>query len=101
MYTDKQSAVPDEWCARLLGRGVIGIEPAFALRVFMVKRVRLTKAHAPPRNHTTTNAAKPNYKREESDPRYIANASDVKLRSFTTKVHKVDTAVSYRLAGDE
>lgn len=24
--------------------------------------------------------------REESDPRYITNATDVKLRSFTTKV---------------
>jgi hypothetical protein len=36
--------------------------------------------------------------REESDPRYITNATDVKLRSFTTKVHKVDTVVSYRLA---
>ncbi|KIY97980.1 Mitotic spindle assembly checkpoint protein MAD2A [Monoraphidium neglectum] len=35
---------------------------------------------------------------EESDPRYITNATDVKLRSFTTKVHKVDTVVSYRLA---
>ncbi|KAK9806247.1 hypothetical protein WJX72_007181 [[Myrmecia] bisecta] len=33
---------------------------------------------------------------EESDPRFIANAADVKLRSFTTKVHKVDTLVSYK-----
>eukprot|EP00891_Asterochloris_glomerata_P009275 jgi/Astpho2/9275/e_gw1.00139.40.1_t len=33
---------------------------------------------------------------EESDPRYIQNAADVKLRSFTTKVHKVDTLVSYK-----
>merc|ERR1712194_223031 len=27
---------------------------------------------------------------EESDPRYIANSDEVKLRSFTTKVHRVD-----------
>jgi hypothetical protein len=68
----------------------------------LLKRAGLTKAHAPPRNHTNT-PTPPNQitKREESDPRYIANASDVKLRSFTTKVHKVDAAVSYRLAGDE
>ena len=35
---------------------------------------------------------------EDSDPRYIANSETVKLRSFTTKIHKVDTAVSYKLA---
>mmetsp|Transcript_2832 Transcript_2832/g.7499 ORF Transcript_2832/g.7499 Transcript_2832/m.7499 type:complete len:210 (-) Transcript_2832:191-820(-) len=34
---------------------------------------------------------------EESDPRYITNAAEVKLRSFTTKVHKVDTMVAYKL----
>ncbi|KAK9794944.1 hypothetical protein WJX73_004314 [Symbiochloris irregularis] len=33
---------------------------------------------------------------EDSDPRYITHASDVKLRSFTTRVHKVDALVSYR-----
>lgn len=33
---------------------------------------------------------------EESDPRYIANSSQVRLRSFTTKVHKVDAMVAYR-----
>merc|ERR1712196_127251 len=33
---------------------------------------------------------------EESDPRYIANSDEVKLRSFTTKVHKVDACVSYK-----
>jgi mitotic spindle assembly checkpoint protein MAD2 len=39
---------------------------------------------------------------EESDPRYVAPgcAADVRLRSFTTKVHKVDTAVSYRASDD-
>ncbi|CAL5227041.1 g9938 [Coccomyxa viridis] len=33
---------------------------------------------------------------EESDARIIINAADVKLRSFNTKVHKVDALVSYR-----
>ena len=31
---------------------------------------------------------------ETSDPKLIANADEVKLRSFTTKVHKVDASVS-------
>jgi mitotic spindle assembly checkpoint protein MAD2 len=34
---------------------------------------------------------------EESDPKYIAQSSEVKLRSFTTSVHKVDTMVSYKM----
>ncbi|GBG24056.1 Mitotic spindle assembly checkpoint protein MAD2A [Hondaea fermentalgiana] len=38
---------------------------------------------------------------EESDPRHIADATDVKLRSFTTKIHKVDTCVSYRNCVDD
>ena len=33
---------------------------------------------------------------EESDPRFIKNSDEVRLRSFTTKVHKVDTMVSYK-----
>mmetsp|Transcript_46739 Transcript_46739/g.77383 ORF Transcript_46739/g.77383 Transcript_46739/m.77383 type:complete len:203 (+) Transcript_46739:109-717(+) len=33
---------------------------------------------------------------EESDPRYINSSDEVKLRSFTTKVHRVDAAVSYK-----
>jgi mitotic spindle assembly checkpoint protein MAD2 len=33
---------------------------------------------------------------EESDARLIVNSDEVKLRSFTTKVHKVDASVSYR-----
>ena len=37
---------------------------------------------------------------EESDPKYINNSEDVKLRSFTTKVHKVDSMVSYRVSDD-
>ena len=36
---------------------------------------------------------------EESEPRLIATgaAADVKLRSFTTRVHRVDAMVSYRM----
>lgn len=33
---------------------------------------------------------------EESDPRYISNSDEVKLRSFTTKVHRVEACVSYK-----
>ncbi|KAL1508510.1 hypothetical protein AB1Y20_004611 [Prymnesium parvum] len=33
---------------------------------------------------------------EESDPRYIANSDEVRLRSFTTKIHRVDASVSYK-----
>ena len=33
---------------------------------------------------------------EESDPRLIVNSDEVKLRSFTTKVHRVDACVSYK-----
>jgi mitotic spindle assembly checkpoint protein MAD2 len=59
---------------------------------------------------------------EESDPRYISNSTEVRLRSFTTKViacfpftsgsvydvvspclqvHKVDAMVAYRTADDD
>ena len=38
---------------------------------------------------------------EESDPRYIANSSEVRLRSFTTTVHKVDAMVSYKCDDDD
>eukprot|EP00300_Choanocystis_sp_HF-7_P011336 c1741_g1_i2.p2 GENE.c1741_g1_i2~~c1741_g1_i2.p2 ORF type:complete len:202 (+),score=35.45 c1741_g1_i2:45-650(+) len=34
---------------------------------------------------------------EQSEPRLINNSSEVRLRSFTTKVHKVDTMVSYKV----
>eukprot|EP00501_MAST-03F_sp_TOSAG23-6_P001538 GSMAST32.ASY1.ANO1.1602.1 assembled CDS len=33
---------------------------------------------------------------EESDPKYISDATDVKLRSFTTKVHTVSSMVTYK-----
>lgn len=35
---------------------------------------------------------------EDSDPCYIMNSQEVKLRSFTTSVHKVDSMVAYREA---
>ena len=34
---------------------------------------------------------------EDSDPCFIADAEDVRLRSFTTKIHKVDLKVSYKV----
>ncbi len=34
---------------------------------------------------------------EESDPKMITDSDEVKLLSFTTKVHKVDAAVSYKV----
>jgi mitotic spindle assembly checkpoint protein MAD2 len=34
---------------------------------------------------------------EESDPKYIQNQQMVKLRSISTNIHKVDTAVAYKL----
>ena len=33
---------------------------------------------------------------EESDPKYITHSNEVRLRSFTTRIHKVDTMVAYR-----
>jgi len=37
---------------------------------------------------------------EDSDPCFIANAEDVRLRSFTTKIHKVDLKVEYKVNDD-
>jgi len=33
---------------------------------------------------------------EESDPRYILNSNQVRLRTFTTKIHRVDASVAYK-----
>ena len=38
---------------------------------------------------------------EESDPRYIVHSAEVKLRSFTTTIHKVAPTVSYRAPAGE
>jgi mitotic spindle assembly checkpoint protein MAD2 len=37
---------------------------------------------------------------EDSDPCYIMNSQEVKLRSFTTSVHKVESMVAYREADE-
>jgi mitotic spindle assembly checkpoint protein MAD2 len=37
---------------------------------------------------------------EDSDPCFISNSEQVQLRSFDTKLHKVDMAVSYRVDDD-
>ena len=37
---------------------------------------------------------------EESDPKYIINSQEVKLRSFSTSVHKVESLVTYREADE-
>eukprot|EP00536_Pseudo-nitzschia_multiseries_P004486 jgi/Psemu1/253664/estExt_Genewise1Plus.C_740094 len=47
--------------------------------------------------YTKKDAAAPS-KWEDSDPCYIMNSQEVKLRSFTTSVHKVDSMVAYREA---
>lgn len=36
----------------------------------------------------------------DSDPCYVTNSSEVKLRSFTTSVHKIDSMVAYKQAED-
>lgn len=36
----------------------------------------------------------------ESDPCYIQNSTEVKLRSFTTSIHKVDSVVAYKEADE-
>eukprot|EP01105_Mastigella_eilhardi_P007243 TRINITY_DN18746_c0_g1_i1.p1 TRINITY_DN18746_c0_g1~~TRINITY_DN18746_c0_g1_i1.p1 ORF type:complete len:216 (+),score=59.62 TRINITY_DN18746_c0_g1_i1:22-648(+) len=33
---------------------------------------------------------------QESDPQYIIQSQEVRLRSFTTKIHKVEASVAYR-----
>jgi len=38
---------------------------------------------------------------ELSEPHFISKSNEVRLRSFTTKIHKVDTAVSYKADDDE
>ncbi|XP_037068490.1 mitotic spindle assembly checkpoint protein MAD2A-like isoform X2 [Pollicipes pollicipes] len=45
--------------------------------------------------HTSRDAEVPE-KWDDSPPGFIANSEQVKLRSFSTSVHKVDTVVSYK-----
>jgi len=46
--------------------------------------------------YTDKNASVPS-KWEESEPKYITNSEEVRLRSFTTKIHKVEPMVSYQI----
>lgn len=46
----------------------------------------------------TDNEATVPQKWEDSDPRYILNSQEVKLRSFTTSVHKIESMVTYKEA---
>jgi len=48
----------------------------------------------------TDSAAVVPQKWEESDPQYILNSQEVKLRSFTTSVHKVESMVTYKEADE-
>ena len=38
---------------------------------------------------------------ETSDPKLITNSQEVRLRSFSTKIHQVDTMVSYKVDEEE
>lgn len=38
---------------------------------------------------------------EESDPKYIQTSTEVRLRSFTTTIHKVAPSVSYKDPGSK
>lgn len=49
--------------------------------------------------YTDKNANVPD-KWADSDPCYIMNSAEVKLRSFTTSVHKVDSMVCYKEADE-
>ncbi|CAM9567318.1 unnamed protein product [Heterosigma akashiwo] len=37
---------------------------------------------------------------EDTDPQYITNSSEVRLRSFTTKIHKVEAMVAFKVEAD-
>lgn len=49
--------------------------------------------------YTDRNVAAPE-KWADSDPCYILNSAEVKLRSFTTSVHQVDSMVTYKEADE-
>jgi len=48
----------------------------------------------------TNNTAVVPKKWKDSDPQYIMNSQEVKLRSFTTSFHKVDSMVTYKEADE-
>lgn len=72
-YTDKESDVPFEWYVVVILSIDLSICNCFSPFVLF------------------THIAG----REESDPRYITSAADVRLRSFSTNVHSVEALVSY------
>ncbi len=69
VYTDAASAVPSEWCAQVCSA---------ALSLASVTR------HSP---HTH---------REESEARLVVGAEAVRLRGFSTRVHRIDALVAYK-----
>jgi mitotic spindle assembly checkpoint protein MAD2 len=48
----------------------------------------------------TNRTANVQQKWEDSDPRYIMNSQEVKLRSFTTSVHRIESMVTYKEADE-
>ena len=50
--------------------------------------------------YTDKNVVLPSEKWADSDPCYILNSAQVKLRSFTTSVHQIDSMVAYKEAED-
>lgn len=38
---------------------------------------------------------------EDSDPKYVQDGEEMQLRSFTTRVHKVAAAVTYKRDADD
>ncbi|GAB5373324.1 hypothetical protein AAMO2058_001741300 [Amorphochlora amoebiformis] len=50
--------------------------------------------------YTPLNLSTPE-KWEESDPKYISKENHVRLRSFTTSIHKVETSVAYKATDED
>ena len=100
IYTEKDSEVPLEWCVvagrrerkKRGERGWSGGAPVLAT----LGPRPLTPGPPPTSSPTPTPPRPP---REDSDARLIEDAENVRLRSFSTRVHRVDTAVSYRADG--
>ena len=70
VYTDAASAVPTEWCVSWHRR---------PLGVLLTRALTF---------------------REESEARLVSGAEAVRLRGFSTKVHRVDALVAYKADDD-
>ena len=100
IYTDKDSEVPLEWCVgagrrerKKRGRGGgRAVRPCSG-------HARPSPSHTWPPPTSSPTPTPPRPPREDSDARLIEDAENVRLRSFSTRVHRVDTAVSYRADG--